>query len=393
MCGILELTDLTLETPAIPPLPPEVIDLIIDQLAGEDDRRTLKSCSLVCRSWLPRARHYLFSTISVVRTKSIPALHLLRSPLCTIHPHVRRLELCVNPSSTASMATFIQEINARSTLLLLRMKTSPGAGLTLVDGDLQVLLPMLRNLRHLKLQHFRFKTLENRIRLFSSLPALETLVIYGVDSQSYNTGSPSKDDHIYTMPPPANLRHIFIGTVNVPHELHWLTVHCRHPLTTLHLHNLTSECLPILLDYLRQSSQLQCLSFDFCRWETPEDLQFDLMARIDLTSQQDLRCLRLNSSQVVPILFMLLPRIRSSRIEEITMSTSGHYVDFAWTDLREIFMSPAARDLKRLYVDEDHIDEISETLPDFVTRGIILPLREGDFGHLTAELSLLISHY
>ncbi|KAJ6468456.1 hypothetical protein C8R45DRAFT_1218930 [Mycena sanguinolenta] len=39
-------------------LPLEVVDLILDELEGE--RRALKSCSVVCRSWLPSCRSHLF---------------------------------------------------------------------------------------------------------------------------------------------------------------------------------------------------------------------------------------------------------------------------------------------------------------------------------------------
>ncbi|OCH96616.1 hypothetical protein OBBRIDRAFT_13760 [Obba rivulosa] len=44
-------------------LPAEICDYIIDEL--QDDRAALESCSLTCRSWLPRARHYLFNTINL----------------------------------------------------------------------------------------------------------------------------------------------------------------------------------------------------------------------------------------------------------------------------------------------------------------------------------------
>ncbi|KAF9006958.1 hypothetical protein BDQ17DRAFT_250898 [Cyathus striatus] len=43
---------------SMPPLPPELIDLIISHL--HEDSYSLKSCSLVCRAWVPRSRYYLF---------------------------------------------------------------------------------------------------------------------------------------------------------------------------------------------------------------------------------------------------------------------------------------------------------------------------------------------
>ncbi|KAF8877378.1 hypothetical protein BD779DRAFT_1423196, partial [Infundibulicybe gibba] len=70
--------------------PSEVMDLVIDQL--RKDKTTLIVCSLVCRSWLPRARHNLFSVLNI-RTRLTSVQRLLQSPLCTIHPHVRGLKL------------------------------------------------------------------------------------------------------------------------------------------------------------------------------------------------------------------------------------------------------------------------------------------------------------
>ena len=45
----------------LPPLPPEIFDLIVDHL--HDDPITLKACCLVSESWVPRARRYLFAHI------------------------------------------------------------------------------------------------------------------------------------------------------------------------------------------------------------------------------------------------------------------------------------------------------------------------------------------
>ncbi|KAF8877362.1 hypothetical protein BD779DRAFT_1475250 [Infundibulicybe gibba] len=317
MCGILELANLTLGAPTTLPLPSEIFDLVIDQL--EEDRTTLK-------------------------------------------PHVRGVKLSIDKelAPTALMVTCIQElVNEDSNLLSLSIETVLGGGMSSVDDHLQALLSarIFKNLRHLKLKYLRFKNLNDGIGLYSSLPALESLVLHGVDS--YNKG----DQHEYTMSPPSNLRHLFIWAIGVPHGLCWLTIHPRHPLTTLHLYNITLAGRPILLDYLRQSSQLQCLSFDFGEWATHENLISNFAAQIDLTSQRDLRCLRINYARAVPILSELLPQV-PSHLEEIAISLAGFYVSFAWADLHKILMSPAARCLKRLYVDKTHIHDVLEALPE-----------------------------
>ncbi|KAF8201293.1 hypothetical protein K438DRAFT_1717034 [Mycena galopus ATCC 62051] len=77
--------------------PQELIDHVIDQLAVDAD--SLKSCSLVCRAWVPRCRSHLFKSCSL-HTKDIDrhGVHnilsfrdLLRSSYCTFVPHVRCL--------------------------------------------------------------------------------------------------------------------------------------------------------------------------------------------------------------------------------------------------------------------------------------------------------------
>ncbi|THH22133.1 hypothetical protein EUX98_g8241 [Antrodiella citrinella] len=49
--------------PPPPQLPQELVDLVIDQIAHDDDVRTLQSCALAAASWLPRCRGHLFSTV------------------------------------------------------------------------------------------------------------------------------------------------------------------------------------------------------------------------------------------------------------------------------------------------------------------------------------------
>ena len=43
------------------PLPPEILDLIVDHL--HDEQTTLKACCLVSKSWIPRTRKHLFAYI------------------------------------------------------------------------------------------------------------------------------------------------------------------------------------------------------------------------------------------------------------------------------------------------------------------------------------------
>ena len=60
--SILLLTNVTMSEP-VPHLPPEIVDDIIELL--HDDRNTLHRCCLVSKSWIPRARRYIFNKITL----------------------------------------------------------------------------------------------------------------------------------------------------------------------------------------------------------------------------------------------------------------------------------------------------------------------------------------
>ncbi|KAK0454254.1 uncharacterized protein EV420DRAFT_1765808 [Desarmillaria tabescens] len=107
-------------------LSPEIVDKIIDQVHlfpprssgwNEDDdsddeeaeldrfgdpcpkdRRlsTLLSCSLVCRTWLPRSRYHIFGTTSVSFYNHASFMRLLDSPRCTFFTSVYTLHLDEN---------------------------------------------------------------------------------------------------------------------------------------------------------------------------------------------------------------------------------------------------------------------------------------------------------
>lgn len=54
-----------------PRLPPELCDHIIDQL--RDQPNALRSCSVVSKSWTPRSRKHIFSTISFNNDSDVAA--------------------------------------------------------------------------------------------------------------------------------------------------------------------------------------------------------------------------------------------------------------------------------------------------------------------------------
>ncbi|KAJ7318122.1 hypothetical protein DFH08DRAFT_400333 [Mycena albidolilacea] len=75
-----------------PRFPQELVDEILDYCAG--DRPSLKTCSLVSREWVSRCRSHLFKKCSLnhhpspFKSRLIHFCDLLRSPYCTLLPHV-----------------------------------------------------------------------------------------------------------------------------------------------------------------------------------------------------------------------------------------------------------------------------------------------------------------
>ncbi|KAG7091428.1 hypothetical protein E1B28_010464 [Marasmius oreades] len=97
---------------AAPVIPGELNDIIIDYC--RDDTPSLITCSLVCRSWLFRSRHQLFNK-SQIQNRFIDAngaatfTDILRSPHCTIIPHIISLQLR-GQSTSEPCPTWIEEL-------------------------------------------------------------------------------------------------------------------------------------------------------------------------------------------------------------------------------------------------------------------------------------------
>jgi hypothetical protein len=86
-----------------PPLPVELVDAIIDRVRDDanymERRRILGVCSLVSKSWLPRSRSHLFRQVQLLtyrRQRIGQFLNLLSSPISTITPYVKVLDLKQN---------------------------------------------------------------------------------------------------------------------------------------------------------------------------------------------------------------------------------------------------------------------------------------------------------
>ncbi|KAJ7497753.1 hypothetical protein FB451DRAFT_1212635 [Mycena latifolia] len=70
-----------------PRLPLEICFLIVN--SARDDRKALKTFSLVCKSWMPITRKILFTRISLSAMFWLVKVPILNNPHCTVFPHVQ----------------------------------------------------------------------------------------------------------------------------------------------------------------------------------------------------------------------------------------------------------------------------------------------------------------
>ncbi|KIP04111.1 hypothetical protein PHLGIDRAFT_207283 [Phlebiopsis gigantea 11061_1 CR5-6] len=90
-------------------MPPELVDYMLDEIISEyatiSDRRVLKNCSLVCKSWLPRSSVHLLRTIEV-RTLQLEQYLAFARTSARLRAHVRRFII----QGTIDVTIYLDEI-------------------------------------------------------------------------------------------------------------------------------------------------------------------------------------------------------------------------------------------------------------------------------------------
>lgn len=75
-------------------IPPELVDQIIDYL--HSDPKSLNSCALVARNWLPAARYHRFRSIRFHSAKKIDSFHQFSQDAPDILPYYQEAIICDN---------------------------------------------------------------------------------------------------------------------------------------------------------------------------------------------------------------------------------------------------------------------------------------------------------
>ena len=158
-----------------PPLPPEVLDIIVDFLCREFE--ALRNCCLVAKSWVPRTRKYLFLTVA------FPTPQRLESwkrtfPDTSDSPahHTRFLSIRCPHTVSAGDAEEGGWIRTFSGVVCLDMASSLGQDLD--DSEVSLVpfrrfSPILKTLRLFSTQLKHSQIFD----LICSLPLLENLIL------------------------------------------------------------------------------------------------------------------------------------------------------------------------------------------------------------------------
>ncbi|KAJ7137258.1 hypothetical protein C8R46DRAFT_1138008 [Mycena filopes] len=149
-----------------PAFPPEISDLVIFELGG--DLPTLRTCSQVCRVWLPASRHILHQTLKLRGEDLLEFADIIASADNTYFATLRALELslCENggPATAALLEIlpkFISLKSVRVSASIFHFSLPLLPGVTTLEfkltefrsfGEFTYMLGHVPNLRNLKLQ-------------------------------------------------------------------------------------------------------------------------------------------------------------------------------------------------------------------------------------------------
>ena len=170
------------------PLPPEILDHIVDQLHNEP--ATLKTCCVVSKSWVPRARKHLFAHVEFHAQKSHTKLwkKTFPDPRNSLARHTRSLFICGIPVVTAADEGMGDWIHTFHNVVRLRLEH-------IGEGDHRTSLAPFYGLSPTVRSLTLTSTSLDIFDLICSFPLLEDLALMGlspdIEADAWNTPSTS----------------------------------------------------------------------------------------------------------------------------------------------------------------------------------------------------------
>ncbi|KAJ6518323.1 hypothetical protein C8R47DRAFT_10916 [Mycena vitilis] len=147
-----------LDPPSVPLLP-ELMDTI---LCNVEDSATLRTCTLVCRAWLPSTRNQLHKSIFLLKHQIPPFLDLLSSPHNTYVDVVRTVDIAGGENGPVLLAR-LPEFSRLQTLIIRGV-------------DLPYQFPTLPRVTSLTI-YSEFPSLHAFVHFLMRFPGLKTLTL------------------------------------------------------------------------------------------------------------------------------------------------------------------------------------------------------------------------
>ncbi|KAJ6617670.1 hypothetical protein B0H10DRAFT_2218397 [Mycena sp. CBHHK59/15] len=221
----------------MPALPLELTDCIIDFVAILKVKRlraNLAACSLVCRTWTRRSRHHFFKACRLlVSQRNLLAFDaLLRSPLCTILPHVRQLTLENNGGCRFDPLGDALKLLPNMESLRLAGSEWGSHGAPPRRG----FMTSLAGVVELEVNCADVGEFDHALQVFCAFPSLRSLAIRGL--------TVTKDARWHTSPPPPFVPVHYVPPANVtlPQSLSSLLIDARALIPIVHWLNWAGAC-------------------------------------------------------------------------------------------------------------------------------------------------------
>ncbi|KAJ7176669.1 hypothetical protein C8R46DRAFT_1213254 [Mycena filopes] len=209
-------------------MPQEIADMVIDHLVESGsllthkEKLTLGTCSLVCRSWIPRSRHHLFADI-VLHSRTVAEFALLlRSKSCTFAPYVRHI---------SAFRTFTDPEDHHFDKIGKDLKRLTNLTGLMLDGMFHACAPWTEFMSGFPKVtdvsiHFHLSGNSNCVLgMIHTLPSLRKLDISPISPVMFWTGkppAPSIDIPPQYLTPPPRLHDISTGGITARHILAWM---------------------------------------------------------------------------------------------------------------------------------------------------------------------------
>ncbi|KAJ6561769.1 hypothetical protein B0H19DRAFT_87523 [Mycena capillaripes] len=250
-------------------LPSELTDQILDYVVVKKVRDNLASCSLVCRQWTHRSRFHFFSDCRLLLHyhNACAFAELLRSPHCTILPHVQQLTMVNNGDCHLAFDAIKEELG-----LLVNVESLKFSGTSwAVHGAApkRGFMSSLPNVVELEIDCPNVGDFDHALMIICAFPSLRRLSVRQFSIAGQHQPLPPYPP--YTPPaylsPPLVSRLAISAPTLIP-LLHWFNSAASQCVTRLEISvsadALKPEHIPPLLRYLRSlSHSLEDLKFVF----------------------------------------------------------------------------------------------------------------------------------